>query len=364
VGRDDQVVVSYIGFLGNQLPATQGEFDANESFAFAIGSPKIIKGYSAGVDGMKVEGSRVVIVPPDLGYGANGVRGTIPPNAVLAFLITLKSATIKAKPAPASEPAPQQRPAQQALAATAPTPRPQAVQAATPSAPIARPQAPVPQQQAPAPEPAVRRGLWDGEEDEDEAPSGDIRVVAAIDEGELLQRVDALTDVVRGRLEALALDASQLMDPTEALAEVRVLAGEVEDKERQLREQQQMIDELRRTKQNSRLRAELDIAETELQSLRALLKGGRDFRRENDDLRAELRHVKDVEITEIEREIRELRGQLEKEREVSRQTSSANMRELFFKFMGAAIQGLNKRLAGQVQIQTANLTGVVYDVFS
>jgi DNA repair exonuclease SbcCD ATPase subunit len=176
--------------------------------------------------------------------------------------------------------------------------------------------------------------------------------------------VDALTDLVRGRLEALALDASQTMDPAEALAEVRALAAEVEDKERQLREQQQTIDELRRTKQNSRLRAELDIAQTELQSLRALLRGGRDFRRENDNLRAELRHVKEVEITEMEKDIGDLRAQLESQREAARQTAAGNMREIFFKFMGATIQNLNKRLGGQAQIATAELTGVVYDVFS
>jgi hypothetical protein len=116
------------------------------------------------------------------------------------------------------------------------------------------------------------------------------------------------------------------MDPGEALDEVRALAAEVEDKGRQLRGQQQITDELRRTKQNSRLRTELDIAQTELQSLRALLRCGRGFRRENDDLRAELRHVRDVGIGEIEREI-------------------------------------HKRVAGQTQIAIAELKDVVDDVF-
>jgi DNA repair exonuclease SbcCD ATPase subunit len=223
----------------------------------------------------------------------------------------------------------------------------------------------VPQTQQAAAKPVaqpVRRGLWD--EEEDETPSRDVRVVAVISDSELLQRMDGLTDLVRSRLEALGLGASQPMDPAEALEEVRALAAEVEDKERQLREQQQMIDELRQTKQNSRLRAELDIAQTELQSLRALLRGGRDFRRENDDLRAELRHLKDVEISEIEREIRDLRSQLDSQREVARQAAAANMRELFFQFMGAAIQNLNKRISGQAQIPTSEITGIVYDVFS
>jgi hypothetical protein len=225
-----------------------------------------------------------------------------------------------------------------------------------------------PARASPPPEPArptqpARRNLWD-DEDEDEAPESDVRVVAAIDDAELLSRVDALTDLVRGRLEALAMVAPQPMDPAEALAEVRALAAEVEDKERQLREQQQTIDELQRTKQNSRLRADLDIAQTEVQSLRALLRGGRDFRRENDDLRAELRHLKDVEMAEIEREIRDLRAQLEVQREVARQAASANLREMFFKFMGATIQALTRKLGGQQQIASSELTGIIYDVFS
>jgi hypothetical protein len=43
---DDQVLVSYIGFVGNQLPATQGEFDANGNYAFVIESPLVIKRYT------------------------------------------------------------------------------------------------------------------------------------------------------------------------------------------------------------------------------------------------------------------------------------------------------------------------------
>jgi hypothetical protein len=212
---------------------------------------------------MKGDGPRVVIVPPSLGYGANGVRGTIPPNAVLAFLITLKSATFKGKPAQ----------------------------------PVSRPVQPIKSEQ-PAREIQVRRGLWDEEEEEDVHPR-DVRVVAAISDAELLQWMDGLTDLLRGRLEALALTASQTMDPGEALDEVRPLAAEVEDKEQQFMEQQQIIDELSRTKQNIRLRIELDIAQTELQSPQALLRCGRDFRRENDYLRVELRHVRDVGVGEL-----------------------------------------------------------------
>ena len=49
VRNEDQVVVPYIGFLGNQLPATQAQFDANEQYSFVIGSDRTIQGYSQGV---------------------------------------------------------------------------------------------------------------------------------------------------------------------------------------------------------------------------------------------------------------------------------------------------------------------------
>jgi hypothetical protein len=213
---------------------------------------------------------------------------------------------------------------------------------------VSRPVQPIKPEQ-PGRETEVRRGLWDEEEEEEDVHPRDVRVVAAISDAELLQWMDGLTDLLRGRLEALD--------------EARALAAEVEDKEQQFPEQQQIIDELCRTKQNIRLRIELDIAQTKLQALRALLRCGPDFRRENNNLRVQLRHVRDVGIGELEREIRNLQTQLESQRDVARQTAAAHMRELFLKVMGAAIQALNKRIAGQTQIATAELKDVVYDVF-
>jgi FKBP-type peptidyl-prolyl cis-trans isomerase FkpA len=64
------------------------QFDANQ-FSFIVGAGTIIKGFDMGVTGMKVGGTRRLIVPPSLAYGSMGNGGTIPPNAALVFDILL-----------------------------------------------------------------------------------------------------------------------------------------------------------------------------------------------------------------------------------------------------------------------------------
>lgn len=81
------VTVHYIGAL------TDGQvFDSSRSrnlpFTFALGSGQVIKGWEEGVAGMKVGGTRILVIPPELGYGANGI-GPIPPNATLIFEVEL-----------------------------------------------------------------------------------------------------------------------------------------------------------------------------------------------------------------------------------------------------------------------------------
>ena len=84
----DSLEMHYTGWLANGTKF-DSSLDRGQTFPFTLGAHQVIAGWDEGVAGMKAGGRRRLTIPPNLGYGARGAGGVIPPNATLTFEVQL-----------------------------------------------------------------------------------------------------------------------------------------------------------------------------------------------------------------------------------------------------------------------------------
>lgn len=89
INDGDTAVVNYMGTLASGVKF-DSSYDRGQTFEFTLGAGEVIAGWDIGVKGMKVGGKRLLVIPPQLGYGNNEVGGgIIPANSILVFEVEL-----------------------------------------------------------------------------------------------------------------------------------------------------------------------------------------------------------------------------------------------------------------------------------
>ena len=86
----DQLTVDYVGESWSNGKVFDASWKRHQTFPLTLGQGSVIKGWDDGLVGMKAGGRRMLVIPPDLGYGASGQPPSIGPNETLVFVIDLR----------------------------------------------------------------------------------------------------------------------------------------------------------------------------------------------------------------------------------------------------------------------------------
>jgi peptidylprolyl isomerase len=87
----DQLTMQYVGVSWSNGQQFDASWDRGQPFAFQLGAGMVIPGWDQGLVGMRQGGRRLLVIPPDLGYGVQGTPdGAIAPNETLVFVVDLK----------------------------------------------------------------------------------------------------------------------------------------------------------------------------------------------------------------------------------------------------------------------------------
>ncbi len=89
--RGTVVVVNYVGENFSNGEEFDASWDRGQTFTLKLGRSKVIEGWTRGLMGIRKGGRRMLTIPPELGYGAQGYPPAIPPNETLVFVIDAES---------------------------------------------------------------------------------------------------------------------------------------------------------------------------------------------------------------------------------------------------------------------------------
>jgi peptidylprolyl isomerase len=85
----DTLTMQYVGLAWSNGQQFDASWDAGQPFPFQLGAGMVIQGWDQGMVGMQKGGRRLLVIPPELGYGAQGAGDTIAPNETLIFVVDL-----------------------------------------------------------------------------------------------------------------------------------------------------------------------------------------------------------------------------------------------------------------------------------